>query len=108
MSELLPVLLANVPFNLAQTRAAATVCAVLSCVLLGVMLAVLGWSLWVRYPPMPVDPRCVAGALWYYLRCAPDRGGLLSAAVVKPTRLQLLRLGLKMQHGGKDIPEDRP
>lgn len=65
LSELLPVFLANVPFNLAQTRGAATACAALSAVSLGIMLAVLAWSFLVRYPPMPVDPRCVAGVLYY-------------------------------------------
>jgi hypothetical protein len=65
LSEFLPVILSNVPFNLAQTGTAATVCAVLSCLFLGVMLAVLAASFFVRYPPMPVDPRCVAGLLWY-------------------------------------------
>ncbi|KAJ4297317.1 hypothetical protein N0V88_004235 [Collariella sp. IMI 366227] len=65
MSEFLPVILSNVPFNLAQTRTAATVCAVLSCLFLGFMLVVLIWSFWVQYPPMPVDPRTVGGILWY-------------------------------------------
>jgi hypothetical protein len=65
LSEFLPVILSNVPFNLAQTGTAATVCAVLSCLFLGVMLAVMAAFFFVRYPPMPVDPRCVAGLLWY-------------------------------------------
>ncbi|KAK3309893.1 uncharacterized protein B0T15DRAFT_516806 [Chaetomium strumarium] len=71
LSEFLPVVLSNVPFHLAQTRTAATVCAVLSCVSLALMLAVLlaGGSLFlVRCPPMPVDPRCIAGMLWYVSR----------------------------------------
>jgi hypothetical protein len=67
-SEFLPVVLSNVPFNLAQTGTAATVCAVLSCVGLGLFLVVLGVSFAVRYPPMPVDPRCVAGLMWYVAR----------------------------------------
>ncbi|GAB1310596.1 Zonadhesin [Madurella fahalii] len=65
LSEFLPVILSNVPFNLAQTGTAATACAVLSALFLGVMLAVLAWSFFVRYPPMPVDPRCIAGAMYY-------------------------------------------
>jgi hypothetical protein len=68
LAEFLPVMLANVPFSLAQTATAATACAVLSCVALAVLLAVLAWSFAVRYPPMPVDPRCVAGLLWYVSR----------------------------------------
>jgi hypothetical protein len=70
LSEFLPVILSNVPFNLAQTGTAATVCAVLSCIFLGFMLAVLGSSFFVRYPPMPVDPRCIAGLLWYVSKSA--------------------------------------
>ncbi|KXX79437.1 Zonadhesin [Madurella mycetomatis] len=65
LSEFLPVILSNVPFNLAQTGTAATVCAVLSAIFLCVMLAVLAWSFFVRYPPMPVDPRCIAGVMYY-------------------------------------------
>ncbi|KAK4200215.1 hypothetical protein QBC40DRAFT_174445 [Triangularia verruculosa] len=65
MSEFLPVLLSNVPFSLYQTSAAATACAVLSCIFLAVMLAVLGWSFWIRYPPMPADPRSIAGLMYY-------------------------------------------
>jgi hypothetical protein len=69
-SEFLPVILSNVPFNLAQTSTAATVCAVLTCVFLGTMLGVLGASFFIRYPPMPVDPRSVAGLLWYVSKSA--------------------------------------
>ncbi len=65
LSEFLPVILSNVPFNLAQTSTAATICAVLSCLFLAYMLAVLGASFFVHYPPMPADPRCIAGLLWY-------------------------------------------
>ncbi|KAK4171031.1 hypothetical protein QBC36DRAFT_305580 [Triangularia setosa] len=65
MSEFLPVLLSNVPFSLYQTSAAATACAVLSCIFLAVMLAVLGWSFCIRYPPMPADPRSIAGMMYY-------------------------------------------
>lgn len=77
-SEFLPVVLSNVPFNLAQTGTAATVCAVLSCVGLGLFLVVLGASFAVRYPPMPVDPRCVAGLMWYVTRSGmmADFGGV--------------------------------
>ena len=32
---------------------------------LSAMLAVLGWSLVVRWPHMPVDPRSIAGAAYY-------------------------------------------
>ncbi|KAK4167242.1 Zonadhesin [Cladorrhinum sp. PSN259] len=65
LSEFLPVLLSNVPFSLHQTSKAATVCAVLSCLFLAVQLAVLIGSFFVRYPPMPVDPRSIAGMLYY-------------------------------------------
>ncbi|KAK4132806.1 hypothetical protein BT67DRAFT_360082, partial [Trichocladium antarcticum] len=66
LSEFLPVLLANIPFHPAQTAAAATACAALAGLFLVLMLAVLAYSLLrVRYPPMPADPRCVAGVLFY-------------------------------------------
>ncbi|KAK4462993.1 Zonadhesin [Cladorrhinum samala] len=65
LSEFLPVLLSNVPFSLHQTSTAATVCAVLSSLFLALQLAVLIGSFFVRYPPMPVDPRSIAGMLYY-------------------------------------------
>ncbi|KAK4231148.1 Zonadhesin [Podospora fimiseda] len=65
LSEFLPVLLSNVPFSLHQTSKAATVCAVLTCLFLAVQLAVLVGSFFTRYPPMPVDPRSIAGMMYY-------------------------------------------
>ncbi|KAK3335946.1 hypothetical protein B0T19DRAFT_471121 [Cercophora scortea] len=65
LSEFLPVLLSNVPFSLTQTGIAATVCAVMSAVFLSIMIAVLVSSFFVRWPPMPVDPRSIAGAMFY-------------------------------------------
>jgi len=69
LSEFLPVLLSNVPFSLTQTRSAAAVCAVASVVFLGLTTAVLVASFFVvRWPPMPVDPRSIAGVMYYVSR----------------------------------------
>lgn len=65
LSEFFPVLLANVPFNLTQTSTVATVCNMTSAVFLLLLTGVLVASFWVRWPPMPVDPRCIAGAMYY-------------------------------------------
>ncbi|KAH6619317.1 hypothetical protein B0J18DRAFT_433792 [Chaetomium sp. MPI-SDFR-AT-0129] len=80
-SEFLPVLLPNIrfpfpipispPATLSQTATpplAPTVSAILAGIFLTGMLAVLASSFAVRYPPMPVDPRSVAGAMWYVAR----------------------------------------
>ncbi|KAK3330035.1 hypothetical protein B0H66DRAFT_43441 [Apodospora peruviana] len=65
LSEFLPVFLSNIFFNLAQTSSAATACTVISAVTLGLLIIVLVWSFFVRWPPMPVDPRSIAGTLYY-------------------------------------------
>lgn len=65
LSELLPVFLANVFFSLAQTIRTATACAALSSIILGLLIAVLVASFFVKWPPMPVDPRSIAGTLYY-------------------------------------------
>lgn len=65
LSEFLPVLLSNIPFSLSQTYTAATACAVMSAIFLGILLLVLIASFFIRYPPMPVDPRSIAGAMYY-------------------------------------------
>ncbi|CAK7198684.1 hypothetical protein SEUCBS139899_001348 [Sporothrix eucalyptigena] len=66
ISEFLPVLLANVPYNITQTLEAAVVCARLVAVLLVLMLLTLLASfVAVRWPALPADPRTVAGAMYY-------------------------------------------
>ena len=63
---LLPALLANVPFALTQTYAGHVGSTIAALVLLGAMLAVLVASLvFVRWPHLPVDPRTLAGAIYY-------------------------------------------
>ena len=64
-AELLPVLLANVPFTLTQTYLANVACTHASLAVLGAMVLVLAASLLARWPHMPVDPRSVAGAAYY-------------------------------------------
>ncbi|KAK3363136.1 hypothetical protein B0T25DRAFT_31414 [Lasiosphaeria hispida] len=64
-SEFLPVLLSNIPFSLSQTGTTATVCTAMSGLFLSVHTAVLVASFFIRYPPMPVDPRSIAGAMYY-------------------------------------------
>ena len=63
---LLPALLANVPFALTQTYAGHVGSTIAALILLGAMLVVLVASLvFVRWPHLPVDPRTLAGAIYY-------------------------------------------
>ncbi|KAK1833868.1 hypothetical protein QBC39DRAFT_424624 [Podospora conica] len=64
-SEFLPMLFANIPFSLTQVYASASACAILSAIFLAIQITVLFASFFVRYPPMPVDPRTIAGAMYY-------------------------------------------
>ncbi len=65
LSEFLPILLSNVPFSLGSTDKSATVCALMSAVILGLMILTMAYSAFVRWPPMPVSPQTIAGALYY-------------------------------------------
>ncbi|KAK2729049.1 hypothetical protein CKAH01_10488 [Colletotrichum kahawae] len=65
LAEFLPILFANVPYNLTQTLTSHNVCAVVSLTILALMLASMIASLFIRWPELPVDPRSIAGALYY-------------------------------------------
>lgn len=66
LAELLPVLLANIPYALTQTLQTHTVCTYLALGVLGAMVLVLGGTVvLVRWPDVPLDPRTVGGAVYY-------------------------------------------
>ena len=65
VSELLPVFLSNIPFQLTQTHMTHVVCTHLTLAILVTMVLVLAVSMFVRWPHMPVDPCSVAGAAYY-------------------------------------------
>ncbi|OHF03011.1 hypothetical protein CORC01_01769 [Colletotrichum orchidophilum] len=65
MAEFLPMLLANVPYNLTQTLSSHNVCSIISMTILGLMMVAVGASLFIKWPKMPVDPRSIAGAMYY-------------------------------------------
>ncbi|KUI53572.1 hypothetical protein VP1G_00867 [Cytospora mali] len=61
----LPVTLSHVPFSLIETYKTQLVCTWLSIAILGLMILVLVASFFIDWPHMPVDPRTVAGAMYY-------------------------------------------
>ncbi|KAJ5008207.1 hypothetical protein K4K48_006384 [Colletotrichum sp. SAR 10_66] len=65
LAEFLPILFANVPYNLTQTLKSHNVCATISLTILALMLASMVASLFIKWPELPVDPRSIAGALYY-------------------------------------------
>ncbi|WQF80706.1 hypothetical protein CDEST_05720 [Colletotrichum destructivum] len=65
LAEFLPILLTNIPYNLTQTLVTHNICALTSVSILALMIAALVASLFVRWPEMPVDPRSIAGAMYY-------------------------------------------
>ncbi|KAM7222499.1 Zonadhesin [Rhypophila decipiens] len=65
LSEFLPVFLANLFFSLSQTTRTATACASIASIILGLSILVLVSSFFVKWPPMPVDPRSIAGMMYY-------------------------------------------
>lgn len=84
LAEFLPALLSNVPYSPSQTLRSHDACAALSAA----TLVCLAWCLVAsllppgvggqRWPRMPVDPRCVAGAAWYAWRVGEGEGALLA------------------------------
>ncbi|ENH68839.1 hypothetical protein FOC1_g10014629 [Fusarium oxysporum f. sp. cubense race 1] len=65
LAQFLPILLANVPYSLTQTSEAHEICSRLSIGILLIMVVAMLSSLLVKWPDLPVDPRSLAGALWY-------------------------------------------
>lgn len=61
----LPVTLSHVPFSHLDTYETQLVCAWLSISILALMVLVILYSFFVRWPHMPVDPRTIAGAMFY-------------------------------------------
>ncbi|KAI6782524.1 uncharacterized protein J7T54_001381 [Emericellopsis cladophorae] len=65
LSDFLPMLFANVPYDLTQTQDMHVVCARTSAGVLVLMAAVLIASMFISWPTFPVDPRSIAGEIWY-------------------------------------------
>ncbi|KAF4497843.1 hypothetical protein FAGAP_6010 [Fusarium agapanthi] len=64
-SEFMPILLANIPYSLSQVRVSHDICARLSVGILALMAITILLSFIVRWPDIPVDPRSIAGAMYY-------------------------------------------
>ncbi|RSL80254.1 hypothetical protein CEP51_006706 [Fusarium floridanum] len=65
LSEFMPILLSNIPYSLSQVRIAHDICTQLSVGILSAMSLTIISSFVVPWPDMPVDPRSVAGAMYY-------------------------------------------
>jgi O-antigen/teichoic acid export membrane protein len=65
LADFLPVTLSHVPFSVLETSETQSTCAYLSIAILVIMMVAVAASLAVRWPHMPVDPRTIAGALYY-------------------------------------------
>ncbi|RGP80206.1 hypothetical protein FLONG3_1740 [Fusarium longipes] len=64
-SEFMPILLANIPYSLSQVRISHDICARISVGILALMALTIIISFLIRWPDMPVDPRSIAGAMYY-------------------------------------------
>jgi hypothetical protein len=84
LADFLPMLFANVPYDLTQTQTVHLVCARIGAGLLVLMAVVLVSTMFARWPALPVDPRSVAGQMWYVAQARwaidrlPDGVGLMS------------------------------
>ncbi|KAK7948394.1 uncharacterized protein PG986_009280 [Apiospora aurea] len=75
LSDVLPVLLANVPSKALQASATHLVCTWIAAAILSQMLVVITWSFLVDWPPMSMDPSTVAGAMYFALDPGTFMGG---------------------------------
>lgn len=57
--------LSHVPFSKTETYLTQLVCSWLSIAILGLMILTLVASFFVKWPHLPVDPRTIAGAMYY-------------------------------------------
>ncbi len=65
VADFLPVTMSHVPFSVLETYQTQYTCAYLSIAILVVMMVAVASSLVVCWPHMPVDPRTIAGAMYY-------------------------------------------
>lgn len=65
LSEFMPILLTNVPYGLTQTLNTHQIAARASLAIMILMLLTLVGSFFIKWPHMPVDPRSIAGAMYY-------------------------------------------
>ncbi|RYP87864.1 hypothetical protein DL769_000456 [Monosporascus sp. CRB-8-3] len=100
LSELLPVLLAEIPFRVSQTYLVHLVTTWSAVGILCIMLLVLVSSFFVRWPHMPLDPTTVAGAM-YYVADSWMLGGFdgLGTLGPKDRDRRVVELGLKYRFG---------
>ncbi|KAJ0333069.1 hypothetical protein COL922a_011115 [Colletotrichum nupharicola] len=101
LAEFLPILFANVPYNLTQTLKSHNVCATISLTILALMLASMVASLFIKWPELPVDPRSIAAALYYVAesRMLEDFGGL-SKLDSEEREKKVKELGRRYFYGG--------
>ncbi|KAF4834957.1 hypothetical protein CGCTS75_v002884 [Colletotrichum tropicale] len=101
LAEFLPILFANVPYNLTQTLKSHNVCATISLTILALMLASMVASLFIKWPELPVDPRSIAGALYYVAesRMLEDFEGL-SKLDSEEREKKVKQLGRRYFYGG--------
>ncbi|WZH45979.1 uncharacterized protein QYS62_007048 [Fusarium acuminatum] len=93
LAQFLPILLANVPYSLTQTSEAHEYCSRLSIGILLIMVIAMLCSLLVKWPDLPVDPRSLAGALWY-VTDAPWVRGLEGVAAMSAKKRKDVVQGL--------------
>ncbi|KAH8685043.1 hypothetical protein BGZ61DRAFT_323522, partial [Ilyonectria robusta] len=65
LSNFMPLLLVNIPYTITQTYVTHVVCARTSMGVLLLMVLTIVGSFFVKWPDMPVDPRSIAGAMYY-------------------------------------------
>ncbi|KAH8647971.1 hypothetical protein BX600DRAFT_518371 [Xylariales sp. PMI_506] len=65
LSDLLTILLSNIPFRATQASVMSRICTCGAIAILCAMILVVISGFFVRWPPMPVNPATIAGAMYY-------------------------------------------
>jgi hypothetical protein len=100
LAEFLPILLTNVPYSLTQVQISSIICARISIVILALQLLTIAYSFFVRWPHLPVDPRTIAGAMYYVTDSfmLPAFGGL--ALLDRPDKdARIRQMGRRYHYG---------
>jgi hypothetical protein len=102
LSESLGILLSNIPFQVTLTFLVYQISAWAAVGILSLMIFLVVLSFWVKWPPIPVDPSTIAGAM-YYLSDSPLVERMESLGMLGGKELDARVVDLGLSYGFGDM-----